>query len=133
MSPGRPDLAAVTQLHADYARHVDSHDGVAFADLFGDGGVLDFAGREITGRDALAAFVARAPNGVHLPGVPSIQPAPDGGVAAVSAFVFVNAATGQLVAGRYTDRLVWQDDRLVFARRHIDVQARVGSAGQVMS
>jgi hypothetical protein len=47
--------------------------------------------------------------------------------------VFVNAATGPIVAGRYTDRLVWQDDRLVFARRHIDVQARVGSAGQVMS
>lgn len=123
----------MTQLQADYARYVDSHDGPAFADLFGDDGVLDYGGRQTTGREALSAFAERAPNGVHLPGIASIEPTPDGGVAAVSPFVFVNAETGQIVAGRYTDRMVWRGDRLVFARRHIDVQVRTRADGQTLS
>lgn len=117
------DLAAVTRLQADYARYVDDRDGAAFADLYGDTGVLSWGRRELTGRPTLEAFVAQAPRGVHLQGVASVEPGPDDVLGAVAPFVFFNAETGQIVAGRYTDQMVWQEGRLIFARRRIDITA----------
>ncbi|MFI0350101.1 nuclear transport factor 2 family protein [Actinomadura sp. 9N407] len=115
-------LAAVTKLQADYARFVDGGESEAWSGLYGTGGVLSVSdGREIGGRE-LEAFAARAPKGVHLQGVPSLDARPDGDIDSVAPFVFFNAETGAIVAGAYVDRMTWEEGRLVFARRHIDIR-----------
>ncbi|MFD0853976.1 hypothetical protein ACFQ07_17190, partial [Actinomadura adrarensis] len=64
----------------------------------------------------------RAPRGVHLQGVPSIEERPDGDIGSVAPFVFFNAETGATVSGAYTDRMTWEERRLVFAERLIDIK-----------
>jgi hypothetical protein len=115
-------LAAVTKLQADYARFVDGGEAGAWSGLYGSAGVLSVSdGREIGGPE-LEAFAARAPKGVHLQGVPSVEGRPDGDIDSVAPFVFFNAETGAIVAGAYFDRMTWEEGRLVFARRHIDIR-----------
>ncbi|MEU5879188.1 nuclear transport factor 2 family protein [Spirillospora sp. NPDC047279] len=115
-------LAAVTRLQADYARYIDGGEPEAWSGLYGGGGVLSISdGREIGNAD-LPAFAARAPKGSHLQGVPSVEERSDGGVDAVSSFAFFNAETGAVVSGAYVDRMTWEEGRLVFARRHIDIR-----------
>lgn len=116
-------LAAVIKLQADYARYVDGGEAEAWSALYGSRGVLTISdGRTVSGPEELAAFVARAPRGVHLQGVPSVEERPGGDIGSVSPFVFFNAETGVIVAGAYADRMTWEDGRLVFAERRIDIK-----------
>ncbi|WP_160147229.1 nuclear transport factor 2 family protein [Thermomonospora echinospora] len=113
----------MTRLQADYARYVDGGEAEAWSALYGSRGVLTISdGRRIGGREELTAFAARAPQGVHLQGVPGIEERPDGDIDSVAPFVFFNAETGAIVAGTYLDRMTWEEGRLVFARRHIDIK-----------
>ncbi|MFA1541910.1 nuclear transport factor 2 family protein [Actinomadura monticuli] len=116
-------LAAVTRLQADYTRFVDDRDGEAFSRLFVAGATLVLGDREIAGEPELAAFAGGAPRAVHLQGVPSVRLRPDGDLDAASSFT-VLIAGGDTLAGRYTDRMTWEDGRLVFARRHIDIRVK---------
>ncbi|MFF5257918.1 nuclear transport factor 2 family protein [Actinomadura viridis] len=125
MHDGDGRLAAVIRLQADYARYVDAGEAgaEAWSALYGSRGVLTISdGREIGDPGELAAFAARAPRGVHLQGVPTIEERPDGDIDSVSPFVFFNAETGAIVAGAYTDRMTWEEGRLVFAERHIEIK-----------
>ncbi|TDC57452.1 hypothetical protein E1281_05020 [Actinomadura sp. KC345] len=115
-------LAAVTRLQADYSRFVDAGDGEAFAGLYAAGGALVLGDREITGEQELAAFAAGAPRATHIQGVPSISVRRDGDIEAASSFAVFVTGTGAIFAGAYTDRMTWQDGRLLFARRHIDIR-----------
>ncbi|MFA1545953.1 nuclear transport factor 2 family protein [Actinomadura chokoriensis] len=122
-------LAAVTRLQADYSRFVDDRDGEALAGLYAAGGALVLGDREIGGERELAAFAAGGPRAVHSQGVPSIRLRPDGDIDAVSSFTVVVADTGAILAGRYTDRMTWEDGRLLFARRHVDIRIARRDAG----
>jgi hypothetical protein len=116
-------LAEVLRLQADYARHVDAGEAEEWCALFSSKGVLTLSdGREVSGADALAAFASRAPRGVHLQGVPSIEERPDGDIDSVAPFVYFNPDTGGILAGTYTDRITAEDGQTVFARRHIDIK-----------
>jgi hypothetical protein len=116
-------LAAVIKLQADYARYVDGGEAEAWSALYGSGGVLTISdGRRVGGAQELAAFAARAPRGVHLQGVPSVEERADGDIDSVAPFVFFNAETGAVVTGAYVDRMTWEEGRLVFAERHIDIK-----------
>ncbi|KAB2383455.1 nuclear transport factor 2 family protein [Actinomadura montaniterrae] len=123
MPNGDGVLAAVTRLQADYARYVDGGQAMAWSALYGSRGVLTLSdGREVGGAEELAAFAARAPQGVHLQGVPSVEERDDGDIDSVAPFLFVNAENGSMIAGTYRDRMTWEDGRLVFAKRHIDMK-----------
>lgn len=118
------DLAAVWQLQADYARHVDGRDAAAWSRLFSQNGTLAVGTKEITGRDALEAFGAGSSAGVHLQGVPSVERGADGRIRAISSFMFVNAETHAVLAGEYRDDIEQTDEGLVFARRQIEMRVR---------
>ena len=117
-------LARVLALHSDYGRFIDSRRLVAWSELFSEDGMLAVGGREIKGRDALAAFAEGLAPGVHVQAVPHVNPRDDGGIDAAASFVFVRAATGALLAGQYTDQLALENGRCVFVRRQIDILAQ---------
>ncbi len=52
------DEAACTRLCVDFANHIDARRYDAWLDLFTDEGVLDRMGTKVTGRAALAGFLA---------------------------------------------------------------------------
>ncbi len=126
---GDPDralvLADVVQLHAEYARLIDARDLPAWSRLFTEDGELVHAAGTVTGRDALVRFAEDSPVGAHLPGLPAVEPQPDGTVLAVAPFVFVNAGTRTVVAGTYRDHLVCGDRGLRFSRREIEARGRL--------
>jgi SnoaL-like domain len=115
---------AAVALLVQYARFLDYLDGAAWSALFAEDGVLSFGDREITGREKLASFGQNSPRGVHIQGEAMFQRQPDGSVTCQSSFVFASTADGGVMAGWYTDRLVPDGNRFVFARRHIDIRAR---------
>jgi len=117
-------LARVMALQADYARFVDTRDTKSWGRLFGDHGVLAVGDRELTGQLAIAEFGSSSTVGVHIQAVPRVESRIDGRVDATSSFLFVNSATGALIAGLYKDELAPAGDGFVFARRQIDVLAR---------
>jgi SnoaL-like domain len=122
-------VAMVMVLFADYARHLDlGRDPEAWADLYTSDGVLVTGEREIRGRDALRDFATASIPGVHVQAVPHLQARADGGIDAISSFVFIIAATGDLRAGYYTDQLARQGDRYVFVRRQISMLVRTDAA-----
>jgi hypothetical protein len=118
-------VATVMALFADYARHLDRHrDPDAWAELFGADGIFVVRGRKLTGHDALQKFATDSIPGVHVQAVPHLQARDDGGLDATSSFIFITVATNDLRAGYYVDHLAWQGDRLVFARREINIMAQ---------
>ena len=118
-------VATVMALFADYARLLDrQRDPDAWAELFGPDGVFVVRGRELTGHDALQKFATDSVPGVHVQAVPQLQVREDGGLDATSSFIFITVATNDLRAGYYVDHLAWQGDRLVFARREINIMAQ---------
>jgi len=119
------DLAAVTRLLSDYARFVDDRDADAWADLFGVDGALVVGDREIAGKSSLAEFGRRSPRGVHMQGLPSLARRADGGLDAISSFVFLNGTSGEILAGTYTDHLTYTDHCLQFRLRHISIRVRL--------
>jgi hypothetical protein len=122
---GDGTVAMVMSLFADYARLLDfGRDPRSWAGLYRAEGVLVVGAREISGADALAEFAAASIRGVHVQAVPHLQARSDGGLDATSSFVFINAATGDLRAGYYTDQLALQEGRFVFVRREISILAR---------
>jgi len=122
---GDGTVALVMALFADYARHLDLRpDPEAWAELFGTDGVLAVGDREITGAERLRKFAAGSIPGVHVQAVPHLRARPDGGLDAISSFVFMTAETQDFRSGYYTDHLAWQGNRLVFARRRIQLMAR---------
>jgi SnoaL-like domain len=122
---GRRDVVlAAVQLSADYARLIDGRDAAGFSELFTPDGCLDLGRRQVLGRPALLRFAEASPVGVHVAGLPSLTDSgTEEGVTCESAFVFVNTATGAIVAGWYRDELAWDGDRLIFVRRLIDMRA----------
>jgi SnoaL-like domain len=130
--PDRSVLLAAVRLGADYARLIDGRDAEGWSGLFTTEGCLDFGGRPIVGRPALLRFAAKSPAGVHVPGLPTITGTGHGNGAIVtceSPFVFVNAATGALIAGWYRDQLAWDGDELRFAHRLVDQRASSAAPG----
>jgi hypothetical protein len=118
-------VSLVMGLFADYARHLDlQRDPGAWADLFGTDGVLVLADREITGAEQLKEFAVGSIPGVHVQGVPHLQARPDGGLDAITSFVFMTVQTQDFRSGYYTDVLAWRGARLVFARRRIQLLSR---------
>jgi hypothetical protein len=118
------ERCAAVRLLVEYARFVDDADGVAWSALFGEDGVLAMGENEISGKQELAAFAENSPRGVHIQGGATFQRRPDGSIDSQSSFIFTRAADGGVAAGWYTDHLVRHDDRVVFARRHVDIRAR---------
>ena len=118
----------MTRLSADYCRLLDGRDAAGWSELFAVDGRLDLGRKQIVGRDALREFGAASPPGVHLGGPAAVTVGEDE-ITSESPFVFVNAGTGAVLAGYYSDRLVWQDERLVFAVRRIDIRATSPKAG----
>ena len=115
-------LADVVRLHADYARLIDAREAQAWSLLFTEDGLLIREDKPpVEGRAQLVTFAAESPAGVHLPGLPTVEPQSDGSVIATAHFVFVNGATRRIVAGVYRDDLVRGGTGLVFRRR--DIQA----------
>jgi hypothetical protein len=115
------DLVAVIRLIAEYGARIDEQQCDAFAALFGEDGVLAVGERRVQGPAELAEFARTSPRGVHLPGLPHLA-----GDDAVTPWTFVNRDTGALVCGHYRDVLRRGDDgRLLFARRDVDIAARV--------
>ena len=123
LSPG--DRLEITHLAARYALAVDERRLDDVAALFTEDGVLVHAAGTVTGRDALIRFAEEAPVGAHLPGLPAVEPHPDGSVRAVAPFVFVNAGTRTVVAGTYRDHLVPGGRGLQFRRREIETRGRL--------
>jgi len=122
---GDGTVAQVMALFADYARHLDlQRDPGAWAALFGAGGALVVRDREISGAEKLQEFAEQSIPGVHVQAVPHLQARPDGGLDAVSSFVFMTVETRDFRSGYYADYLAWQGDRLVFARREITILAQ---------
>jgi hypothetical protein len=120
----RQEHNAAVRLLVEYARLLDDADGPALSALFGEGGVLAVGENEVSGKQELAAFAEDSPRGVHLQGAATFQRRPDGSIDSQSSFIFTRATDGGVIAGWYTDHLVRHHDRLVFARRHIDIRAR---------
>ena len=48
----------------------------------------------------------------------------DGGLDATSSFIFITVGTKDLRSGYYVDHLAWRGDRLIFARREINIMAQ---------
>jgi hypothetical protein len=117
-------LPAIWKLQGDYGRLVDGRDAEGWSRLFGENGTLAVGSREITGREALAAFGAQSSVGVHVQGVPSVERQTDGRIHARSNFVFINAETHAVLAGEYRDDIEHTGDGVVFARRQIEMRVR---------
>lgn len=118
-------VAEVMALFADYARHLDlKRDPDAWAGLFTPDGSLVTSDRQITGTTELRAFAAGSLPGVHVQSVPWLQARPDGGLDAVTSFIFMTVQTHDFRSGYYTDRLVRRHERLVFASRQISMLTR---------
>ena len=118
-------VAEVMALYADYARHLDlNRDPDAWAALFTPDGSLVTSDRQITGSAELRAFAAGSLPGVHVQAVPWLQARADGGLDAVTSFIFMTVQSHDFRSGYYTDELVRQDGRLVFARRQISMLTR---------
>lgn len=120
-------LARVMALQADYGHLVDTRNAQAWGALFGESGVLTIGDSELRGRDAIAEFGSTSTAGVHIQAVPHVQFGSDGDLEAVSSFLFVSSATGELTAGTYRDHLVPEGDGYAFARREIKVIARTSN------
>jgi hypothetical protein len=118
-------VSLVMALFADYGRHLDlERDPGAWAELFGTDGVLVVGDREISGAEKLMKFAAGSIPGVHVQAVPQLRAQPGGGLDAITSFIFMTTETKDFRSGYYTDHLVWQGDRLIFARRRIQLLAR---------
>ncbi|WP_370615299.1 nuclear transport factor 2 family protein [Mumia qirimensis] len=112
----------MSTLMADYAVRVDSRDADGWADIFIPDGVLTFAGKRVEGREALAAFAAASPPGIHLGGSPTI--ADDGEILSVrSQFVFVPADGSRVLAGSYHDRVLDDGTTARLVERAIEIVA----------
>ena len=118
---------AASRLSADYARLVDGRDAAGWSELFTPDGCLEVGDRRIVGRDAIRDFGATSTPGVHLSG-PLAVTTHDGKITCESPFVFVGATSGTVLAGYYRDQLVWQDDRLVFVVRKVDIRSSMSVA-----
>jgi SnoaL-like domain len=118
----RTQRAAAERLLLDYSRFSDDSDYDGWSSLFGENGVLAVFGKDLSGAERLRRFAERAPVGVHIQGLAVFTRQPDGSVRAESSFVFVNAATRQVMAGWYHDTLVAAGDGYRFARRQIDLR-----------
>lgn len=118
-------VSLVMALFADYGRHLDlERDPGAWAELFGTDGVLVVGDREISSAEKLREFAAGSIPGVHVQAVPQLRARPDGGLDAITSFIFMTTETKDFRSGYYTDQLAWQGDRLIFARRRIQLLAR---------
>jgi len=118
-------VSLVMALFADYGRHLDlERDPDAWAELFGTDGVLVVGDREISGAAKLREFAAGSIPGVHVQAVPLLRARPDGGLDAITSFIFMTTQTKDFRSGYYADQLAWQGDRLIFVRRRIHMLAR---------
>jgi hypothetical protein len=118
-------LADVVQVHAEYARLIDARDLSGWSRLFAEDGELVSVAGTVTGREALVRFARDFPAGGHLPGLPTVEPQPDGSVLALASFVFIDAAARTVVAGAYRDHLVPGGPGLLFRRREIESRGRL--------
>jgi hypothetical protein len=112
--------AGVMQLLGEYCTLLDHGQFADTAALFVDDGQLVLGERTFDGRSAVERFFVRAPRGVHLCGVPSLTPK-GSTVQAISAFQFVDVATGSQVVGYYDDDIVFAGGRCRFAVRRIEM------------
>ncbi|MET0734557.1 MAG: nuclear transport factor 2 family protein [Microbacterium sp.] len=91
-----------------------------WAELFTDAGSFEVGERSFAGHAVLRAFAAQSTRGVHLTGLPLIEPS-RGGVTALSPFIFVAAADGRTLSGRYLDDIALDGGDARFARRRVEI------------
>lgn len=117
------DLAAIGQLAAGYAHHVDAGDAEGLAGIFAADAVFAVYGAEHAPRSTVIAFLLASARGTHVVGAPLVSVSPDGLARGSSRFVFVNATTGAVIAGGYEDSYVLRDGEWRIARRAVAVPA----------
>jgi hypothetical protein len=111
------------RLLGEYAARVDGGRFEEFPDLFTPDAVYAIGRKEIRGAEALRDFVAAAPPGIHLCGVPAIEDRGDH-LVALSNFVFLAAASPTPLAGTYRDRIVDDGQVARFAERIVTISVR---------
>ncbi|MGH9080744.1 MAG: nuclear transport factor 2 family protein [Acidimicrobiales bacterium] len=119
------DQLAIRDLAARYNHAIDSGDGVAYADTFVDGGVLDAGELVLQGRDALGAFASSFAASVRSPRhiATSLVIDGEGDHAELRAYVQMLAMVGEpprhqiTASGTYDDTLVRLGGAWRFVRR----------------
>jgi ketosteroid isomerase-like protein len=131
----RIDVGAILRIQRALAAYCQLCDDAEFwqlAQVFAPDGVFVFAGAEVTGRDALAAWFERAQpprrRGKHFTTNAIVDVDPGGDTAsAVSDFVFVQFIDGApkpQIAGRYRDKFVRFDGDWLIERREVETMTQ---------
>lgn len=120
--PVPPEAALeVIDLLGRYCTLIDHGSFEELAELFTPEGRMEMAGQTMSGRAEISRFMAEAPKGIHLVGIPAISAAGEG-VTAASAFQFIESSTGMQLIGYYHDEIVRTGGRLHFASRRIEMK-----------
>jgi hypothetical protein len=129
MALAADDILAIQKLIADYNHIVDAGDGVAFAQLFVEGGSLDTGFNVVKGADELRGFAdfvpTMAPGSRHL--VSNVSIDGDGDAATTKLYLQMYSTAGGaaetklVISGVYEDTLRRDDSTWRFVTRKLTV------------
>ena len=129
MALATDDILAIQKLIADYNHIVDAGDGVAFAQLFVEGGSLDTGFNVVKGADELRGFAdfvpTMAPGARHL--VSNVSIDGDGDAATTKLYLQMYSTAGGaaetklVISGVYEDTLRRDDSTWRFVTRKLTV------------
>ena len=112
------EYESIRRLLAEYCQRCDDERFDEWAELFIEDGAFIVFGQTHRGRAALAKFIASAPVGKHLC-FNSIIDISGSAARCASDFVFIKPDRSLSSIGRYSDLLVKQGERWLFAERSV--------------
>ena len=115
----------VVDLLGRYLQLTDSDNANAWVDVFTENGTILIGEATFAGDQGLRDFFASVNPGVHSCGLPVVTVSADEATSACP-YLYVNAATGAILAGHYLDRIDIQSKPYRFIERKIERRAQAG-------